>query len=109
MGDVLRLGGFLVSPAEIEGRLIDHPAIEAAQVVSVDLVGGPKAVAFVTTTDDAADFDEQGVRQFCRDGLAGYKVPARIVALSEFPTTASANGTKIQKVKLRDHAASLFV
>ena len=112
MGDVLRLGGFLVSPAEIEARLVSHPEIEAAQVVAIDLTTGAKAVAFVTLVDaseqdDPAGFDEEAIRQFCRQGLAGYKTPVRVVPIDAFPTVASANGTKIQKVKLRQMAAEL--
>ena len=38
----------------------------------------------------------------CRTRLAIYKVPVRVVAVDEFPTTPSANGTKIQRNKLRD-------
>ena len=34
MGDVLRLGGFLVSPAEIEAEVQAHPAVVGVQVVS---------------------------------------------------------------------------
>lgn len=112
MGDVLRLGGFLVSPAEIEARLVSHPDIEAAQVVAIDLTAGAKAVAFVTLVDtseqgEPRDFDEEAIRQFCRQGLAGYKTPVRVVPIDDFPTVVSANGTKIQKVKLRQMADEL--
>jgi fatty-acyl-CoA synthase len=101
MGDVLRLGGFLVSPAEIEQVLIQIPGIEQAQVVAVDRPGGARPVAFViapTGIDDAAAIEHCGAQ------LARYKVPVRVIAIAEFPTTASANGTKIQKVKLRAQA-----
>ena len=48
MGDVLRLRGFLVAPAEIETRLAQHEAVELAKVVGVrDAGGGTRAVAFV--------------------------------------------------------------
>jgi fatty-acyl-CoA synthase len=36
LGDALRLSGFLVSPAEIEDILLEHPQVIAAQVVGVD-------------------------------------------------------------------------
>ena len=35
MGDVLRLGGFLVSPAEIEAEVQAHPSINGVQVLSL--------------------------------------------------------------------------
>ncbi|MEN8198346.1 MAG: acyl-CoA synthetase, partial [Pseudomonadota bacterium] len=103
MGDVLRLGGFLVSPPEIESHLVRHPAVSGAQVVGAQIDGRPRAVAFVTVVLGAG-FDEAALRGHCRDGLAGFKVPYRIFELDAFPTTKSANGTKIQRAKLREMA-----
>ena len=101
LGDVLRLGGFLVNPAEIEECLLSQEGVDAVQVVGVDLSGGPKAVAFVVSEQS---IDAQKLRNECRNRLASFKVPALIIQLQEFPTTESANGTKIQKVRLRDIA-----
>lgn len=106
MGDVLRLGGFLVSPAEIEGRLLDHPEIDGAQVVGVAGAEGMlRTVAFVIPRPGGR-FDEQALRAWCARGLAKYKVPARFIALDAFPTTESANGSKIQRARLRQMAAA---
>jgi fatty-acyl-CoA synthase len=101
MGDALRLGGFLVAPAEIEAALMDVDGVEAAEVVAVDRPGGARPVAFVIAP---AGFDEAAAIARCRERLARYKVPVRILSIDAFPTTASANGTKIQKVKLRELA-----
>ena len=100
MGDAMRLGGFLVSPAEIEGHLNEHPAVRGAQVVGVDTERGPRPVAFVTITA-LGGFDEATLRDHCGRSLARFKVPARIFAVDEFPTTRSANGTKIRRAELR--------
>jgi fatty-acyl-CoA synthase len=101
MGDVLRLGGFLVAPAEIESVLTGVDGIDAAQVVAVDRPTGARPVAFVVAP---GSFDEAAAIERCRSTLARYKVPVRVLPINEFPTTASANGTKIQKVKLRELA-----
>ena len=103
MGDVLRLGGFLVSPQEIEAVLEGHPDVAGAQIVGATLGTEPVAVAFVIASGTQAP-NEQSVREFCKSRLAGYKVPRRIFVVPEFPTTASANGTKIQRAKLREMA-----
>ena len=100
MGDAMRLGGFLVSPAEIEDHLNEHPAVRGAQVVGVDTERGPRPVAFVAV-GSAGDFDEEMLRDHCGRSLARFKVPARIFAVDEFPTTRSANGTKIRRAELR--------
>ncbi|MCH9672103.1 MAG: AMP-binding protein [Gammaproteobacteria bacterium] len=103
IGDVLRLGGFLVSPMEIESHLNLDPRITGAQVVAVATERGPRPVAFVTLQAGAA-LDESALREHCMSGLAKYKTPVRIFALEEFPTTKSANATKIQRNKLREMA-----
>jgi fatty-acyl-CoA synthase len=102
MGDVLRLGGFLVNPTEIETVIQEVDGVEAAQVVSIDRPGGARPVAFVIAP---GGFDEATVIERCRDRLARFKVPIRVVAIDGFPTTPSANGTKIQRVRLRELAA----
>lgn len=107
IGDVLRLGGFLTSPQEIESVLEEHPAVDGAQVVGAVEGRDPVAVAFVLPADGAA-VDEAALRAWCRERLAGYKVPRRFVGVAAFPTTPSANGTKIQRAKLREMAARLL-
>lgn len=103
MGDALRLAGYLVAPLEVEAHIQRHPTIEGCQVVGVAGAGGLQPVAFVTLRGGAV-FDEGELRRFCGDGLARFKVPVRIFALDAFPTTASANGTKVQRARLREMA-----
>jgi fatty-acyl-CoA synthase len=101
MGDVLRLGGFLVSPAEIEHHIIGHGSVADCQVVGIKTAAGKvRAVGFVIMAAGVA-FDEAELRRHCLDGLARFKAPVRIFAVEEFPTTQSANGTKIQRAELR--------
>jgi fatty-acyl-CoA synthase len=107
IGDVLRLGGFLTSPQEIEAVLETHPAVQGAQVVGGTLGHEPVAVAFVVA-ESGQDLDEGALRDWCKARLAGYKVPRRFVRIDAFPTTPSANGTKIQRAKLRAMAAELL-
>jgi fatty-acyl-CoA synthase len=107
MGDALRLGGFLVSPAEIEDVVQAAPGIAACQVVGLPRPAGLVAVAFVLLEQGAA-FDEASVAAFVAARLARYKVPQRIFALDAFPVTPGANATKIQKGKLREMAEALL-
>jgi fatty-acyl-CoA synthase len=107
MGDVLRLSGFLVAPAEIEAHLQQHPCIDGAQVVGASTPAGLRPVAFVTLRPGAS-FDESEAAAYCEAGLARYKQPVRIIAVDAFPITMSANGMKIQKAKLRDQANAIL-
>jgi fatty-acyl-CoA synthase len=106
MGDVLRLGGFLVSPAEIESFVQGHDSVDGCQVVGISGPKGARPVAFVTVPPGGA-FDEAALAAFCARGMARYKVPVRFVPLESFPVTSSANGTKIQRAKLRRMAAAI--
>ena len=55
------------------------------------------------------DFEEDTLHSYCVDNMAKFKVPMRIFALDEFPTTQSANGTKIQRAALRRMAEEWIV
>ncbi|MBX6373171.1 MAG: AMP-binding protein [Acetobacteraceae bacterium] len=101
MGDALRLSGFLVNPEEIESFLKRQPGVREAQVVGVE--GGTVAIAFVQP-EPGATLEEATLLEACRRDLARYKVPRRILPIAEFPVTQSANGVKIQRVKLREMA-----
>ncbi len=105
LGDALRLAGFLTDPVEIEQRLLTHPAVRGAQVVGAPKpAGGEVAVAFVVA-DRAVG--EAELLDHCRQGLANYKVPARVVLVDAFPTVDGANGVKIRKTELREWAGRL--
>jgi fatty-acyl-CoA synthase len=101
MGDVLRLGGFLVNPLEIEAHLQSHPDIDAAQVVAITTRQGPRPVAFVVSVNGTPT--ESDLFDHCAT-LAKFKRPIRYITLDKFPVTQSANGTKIQRAKLREMA-----
>ena len=107
MGDVMRLGGFLVSPAEVEEEIKLVPGIADVQVVAAPSAAGHRAVAFVIK-ETGAGLVSDAVQTHCADRLARYKVPAKVVMVDEFPVTLSANGTKIQRSKLREMAATVL-
>jgi benzoate-CoA ligase family protein len=101
--DVLKVGGIWVSPAEVEGRLLEHPGLAEAVVVGVpDADGLDKPVAYVVPRPGVVvDADE--VIAFCRAGLASFKRPREVVSVSELPRTATG---KIQRFRLRELAST---
>lgn len=107
MGDALRLGGFLVNPAEIEAFVETLPGVAACQVVAVDQGAKSVPVAFVTLEQAAHDLPQATPDHWqsqCRQSLASYKVPVHFEVLSTFPMIQSANSAKVQKHKLREMA-----
>lgn len=107
LGDALRLGGFLVGPREVEAYLETLPGVLAAQVVGVRGAEGDIAVGFVVG-DGSEELAEEDLLSRCRADLARFKVPRRVLVVDEFPTTRSANGDKVQRVRLRETAAALL-
>lgn len=103
-GDFLRLGGFLVSPLEIEPILQQEAAIETAVVVEVATESGNKPVAFVKLRDGYS-IDQDELRQRLKAAMADFKIPLRFIPVTAFPVSQGPNGEKIQRVKLKAMAA----
>lgn len=107
LGDAMRLGGFLVSPEEIEAVIQALPGVAGVQVVAAARAGDPVPVAFVQLRE-GVDVPEAALRTQCSERLARFKVPERIVIVDRFPITDSPNGPKVQRVKLREMAETLL-
>ncbi|UCD28471.1 MAG: AMP-binding protein [Planctomycetota bacterium] len=83
--DLIIVGGENVYPREIESVLEQHSAVsEAAVIGRPDASRGEVVIGFVTLDGDA-DITDNELRNFCREHLAGYKVPREISILPDFP------------------------
>jgi len=101
--DIVISGGENISTVEVEGVIYRHPAVlEAAVVAMPHDKWGETPCAFVTLKDGAQATAEDIVL-FCREHLAGFKVPHHII-FAALPKTSTG---KIQKFVLRDQAKSL--
>jgi long-chain acyl-CoA synthetase len=81
--------GSNISPQEVEGALLEHPAVEAAGVIGIhDAVHGERVRAYVTLLAGAESPRSQDLIRFARERV-GYKAPEEIVVLDEMPRTAS--------------------
>ena len=99
--DMLKAGGIWVSPAEVESRLLEHPAVREAAVVGVaDADGLDKPVAVVVVGEGV---DEDELVAWCRDGLAHFKAPRKVVFVEDLPKTATG---KLQRFKVRNLMAA---
>ncbi len=101
--DLIKAGGIYVSPGEVEDRLLRHEAVAEVAVVGLpDEDGLFKPVAFVVARQETT---EEALIQWCREGMAAFKRPRRIVFLEELPKTATG---KMQRFKLRDQLAEML-
>ena len=102
--DIIISGGENISSIEIEKTLYRHPAVlEAAVAAMPDEKWGETPCAFVTLRDDAGDTLEQDIIDFCRDSMAHFKAPRKVV-FGPLPKTSTG---KIQKFVLRQLARNL--
>jgi acyl-coenzyme A synthetase/AMP-(fatty) acid ligase len=98
--DMFKVSGLWVSPADVEARLIEHPAVVEAAVVGAQVEGLTKAKAFVVcqaTASRAGLADE--LRAFCLDRLHRYQAPQLFEFVDDLPKTVTG---KIQRYKLRE-------
>jgi fatty-acyl-CoA synthase len=100
--DIIISGGENISSIEVEDVLYRHPSVMVAAVVAwPDPKWGETPCAFIElkkgATATAAD-----IIAFCKEHLAGFKVPRR-VEFGELPKTSTG---KIQKFALREKARS---
>ncbi|HIC26880.1 MAG TPA: acyl-CoA synthetase, partial [Gammaproteobacteria bacterium] len=101
--DIIISGGENISTIEIESVLYQHPAVaEAAIVAKPDKKWGETPCAFVSLKEEAEATEEELI-QFCRDNLAHFKCPKKVV-FTELPKTSTG---KIQKFILREQAKTL--
>ena len=99
--DLLKAGGIWVSPAEVEDRLLQHPAVAEAVVVGVpDSNELDKPVACVVLVKGAQVSPKELVA-WCREGLAAFKRPRVVLVVDDLPKTATG---KIQRYRLRTFA-----
>jgi o-succinylbenzoate---CoA ligase len=87
--DTIVTGGENVAPAEVEGVLLEHPAVSDAGVFGrPDPEWGEALVAVVVLRDGPA-VDAAELRRFCRERLAPFKVPKAVEFAPELPRTGS--------------------
>ena len=101
--DIIISGGENISSIEIENTISKHPAVSLAAVVAKpDEKWGETPCAFVELIEGKSSSEEEIIR-FCRETLAGFKLPKKVV-FAPLPKTSTG---KIQKFELRKQAKEL--
>jgi fatty-acyl-CoA synthase len=96
--DVIISGGENISSVEVEGVLLQHPAVMEVAVVGMpDEKWGESPHAFVVLRSSAS-VSESELREFTRARLAHFKCPKAFHVITELPKTATG---KVQKFVLR--------
>ena len=99
--DIIISGGENVSSVEIENTLYKHPSVLFAAVVAKpDEKWGETPCAFIELKDQSDSVSEGDIISFCKETLAGFKCPKKVV-FTELPKTSTG---KILKYELREMA-----
>ena len=101
--DIIISGGENISSIEIENAIAKHPSVSLAAVVAKpDEKWGETPCAFVELIKDKPA-SEKDIIDFCRETLAGFKLPKKVV-FCDLPKTSTG---KIQKFELRKKVKEL--
>jgi benzoate-CoA ligase family protein len=101
--ELLKVSGKWLSPTEVEGCLLQHPAVSQVAVVGVaDANGLVKPYAYVVPRERHDGLAEE-LKAFARDRLEPYKHPREVIFLESLPTTHLG---KVDRGRLRSTAAS---
>jgi benzoate-CoA ligase len=100
--DMIKVGGLWVSPADVEGCLVRHPAVSEAAVIGVRVDDVSRIKAFVICAPGApADPDALAdeLREWCKGNLRRYEYPHVVTFVEDLPRTPTG---KVQRYKLRE-------
>lgn len=96
--EMIKVAGEIVFEPEVEAAIQRHPAVAEVAVVGVnDKLRGEVPKAFIVLREQGA-ISEEGLRHFCREHLAHFKIPHYIEFKSSLPKNRSG---KIDKEQLR--------
>ncbi len=104
LNDIIKTGGANVSPVEVDGVLHHCPGIKIVKTIGVpdDLLG--ELVVSCVVRHEGASLDEKDVRAFAKQQLASFKVPRRVVFVSE-QDLSQTGSAKVKTDELRALAA----
>ena len=97
--DMIVSGGENIYPKEVENALFEHPNVADAAVIGVPSEQWGEAVLAFVATRDGQTIEPDELIAFCRERLAGYKVPRAIESIAQIPRNASG---KVLKKDLRE-------
>ncbi|MGR3496104.1 acyl--CoA ligase [Citreimonas sp.] len=97
--EIINRGGEKVSPLEVDGVLMDHPAIQQVVTFALPHPKLGEEVAAAVVLRDGQSATEADIRAFAGERLAAFKVPRRVVILDEIPKGATG---KMQRIGLAE-------
>jgi len=101
LNDVIVTGSFNVYPGEVERCISHYPGISDCVVVGApDDKWGEKVIAYLVKKP-GAEINENELNNYCRQSLAGYKLPKELIWIDEIPLNANRKPDRNRLVAVR--------
>ncbi len=97
--EIINRGGEKISPLEVDGVLLDHPAIVQAVAFAMPHPKLGEEVAAAVVLREGHSATERDIRDFAASRMADFKVPRRVIILDEIPKGATG---KLQRIGLAE-------
>ncbi|TDL85501.1 acyl--CoA ligase [Meridianimarinicoccus aquatilis] len=97
--EIINRGGEKISPLEVDGILLDHPAVTQVVTFAVPHTKLGEEVAAAVVLVEGQVATDQEIRAFAAERLADFKVPRHVVILDEIPKGATG---KMQRIGLAE-------
>lgn len=97
--DIINRGGEKISPREVDGGLIDHPAVQQVVIFAMPHAKLGEDVAAILVLREGMNSQEASIRVFCATKCAAFEVPRRIVIVTEIPKGTTG---KLQRIVLAE-------
>ncbi|MBP7593057.1 MAG: AMP-binding protein [Chloroflexi bacterium] len=97
--EIINRGGEKISPREVDEVLMDHPAVQQAVTFAMPHPKLGEEVAAAVVLRDGAEATERDIRDFAAERLAPFKVPRKVLILTEIPKGPTG---KLQRIGLAE-------
>jgi long-chain acyl-CoA synthetase len=87
--DMINAAGFKIWPAEVEQLLYRHPAIKEVAVYGIPHPEKGEAVCAAIVLKDGAQATREAIIAYCREHMAAYKVPGKVLLVDQLPKSAT--------------------
>jgi acyl-CoA synthetase (AMP-forming)/AMP-acid ligase II len=97
--EIINRGGEKISPLEVDGVIMDHPAVQQAVTFALPHPKLGEEVAAAVVLRDGTVATDADIRDFVATRLADFKVPRKVIILDEIPKGATG---KMQRIGMAE-------
>ena len=97
--DMINMSGWKIYPTEVENVILQHPAVADAAIFGIPDERRGEIPAAAVVVREGWEPGDDDILAFCRERLAGYKVPRKVIRVGSLPRV---HGWKLLRRILRE-------